>query len=64
MVRLDEVDPVALRLTMQPCDEGCARRVIVEHRPDGTLVERCQVCWRRHVRLVAEPGVIGLRLPT
>lgn len=56
------VDAEAVTATTEPCAEHCARRIVVEERPGGITVERCEWCWRRHVRLVAEPGVIGLRL--
>ena len=31
-----------------------------ERRPDGTLVLQCRQCGRRHYRMQADPGALGL----
>jgi hypothetical protein len=45
-------------------NECCTRAENLVQEPDdrpNVIVRRCKWCGRRHIEMVAEPGIIGVR---
>lgn len=47
---------------MHPCCAKPENRSEPEQLENGMTVQTCTVCGRRHYEVVAEPGVVGIRL--